>query len=298
MSIINKAGLEDLNVKLHEAYESLLDQMNSSVVGSILKVEPTDRPRTHFSFWDGVPHPREWTGERIAKNVKLEHVPVECKPHELTLEMSVSDYRSATFTSLVNKLEGAAAMQMRFPDREVAKTLANGTSTDAKYVGYDGKAIFATDHPLNDGGTQENLLTSSALSKTNLIAAYNKMVSFTDAEGTPLSIRPTSLVVPAGLALTAQDVLKEIDDAGATNILNALNLEIIVLPELDEYSTSTWYLLSGAPMVHFQYEEPHFEIFDDPKDPAYFNHRKVVMGWTTESATKFGLWQFGVRCEA
>ena len=289
-----EGNLGELNQTLHEAYDDLVKSVPSAV-GSILNVEMLNTPYGLFSFWDSVPHPRKWEGSRVAQNVKLQHVPVQTEPHELTIALDKSDYVSSTFSSLIRKLTDVAAAQARLADREVARVLSEG----ATEVGYDGVAHFSAAHPRNDGSLQSNLLTSSAFDKTNLIAAYNRMTGFTDAEGQPLLLKPTTVVVPSLLALQAKDVINStLVGGGNSNVLNGLGLDIVVLPELDKYSTSTWYLLAGAPMTHFVSEPADFNIFDDAKDPEMFNKRQVILGWDAKFDTKIGLWQPLIRAEA
>lgn len=288
-------NIGELNQKLHEAYDDIVKSVPSAV-GSILKMENLDRPHGLFTFWDSVPHPRKWEGSRVAQNVKLQSVPVKSVPHELTVEMDKDEYRSATFSSLINKLESIAAAQSRLADREVARVLAEGSSTN----GYDGVPIFSAAHPRNNGlANQSNLIGSSALNLTNLIAAYNRMAGFTDAEGEPLLLKPTTVVVPSQLALQAKDIINStLVGGGNSNVLNGLGLDIVVLPELDKYSTTSWYLLSGSPITHFVFEPAHFDIFDGDKDEPVFNRRKVLLGWSASFETQIGLWQPVLKCNA
>jgi phage major head subunit gpT-like protein len=302
MSISNiknpEGNLGELNQKLVESYDDLVKNVPSSV-GSILRMEELDKPYGLFAFWDSVPHPRKWEGSRVAKGVELKEISFKSEPHELTIKLPLDHYRTSTFSSLLNKLESVAAAQSRLADREVAKVLGNGTSTAPEFVGYDGQAIFSAAHPRNDGSLQSNLITTNALSATNIKVAYNRLSGFTDAEGVPLLLRPSAIVVPSGLALQAQDAINStLIGGGNSNVLQTLGLEVIVLPELDQYSPTDWYLVAGAPITHFQFKAPEFNVFDDSRDQNVFYNREVVMGWDAHYHTRVGLWQSLVKSSA
>lgn len=75
---------------------------------------------------------------------------------------------------------------------------------------YDGKALFATDHPDRVGNTYGNFSASNALSKDNLESTY---LTFTttnakNERGEIISLQPDVLLIPPALRFTAQVILQ------------------------------------------------------------------------------------------
>lgn len=284
-----------LDEQLKAGAEEIMGEAASDVAGLVREI-PMDSPNGRHIHWAGMPNEREWDGERVVKGLELEHKPFTCRPRENTVGVDLDVYNSAPYAQLLNMVTDVISQMPRTADREVVRVLENGKSADSRYLGPDGVALFSNAHPRNDGTVQENLLTSKALTKDNFIEAYETMLGFTDAEGRKLKIKPTTLIVPSQLTLAARDVLKEIDDAGATNILAALNINVVVLPEFE--SATDWYLASGAPFTHYVYKQPEFMILSDPSLPNVFYHRKVLMGYDASYETLPSLWQLLLKCEA
>ena len=103
-------------------------------------------------------------------------------------------------------------------------------------VGYDGKALFAADHPLINSTRKISNLITGALTDENLKAALRLMRKQTDEAGIPISTRATQLVVCPDLEFTAQVIVRSILQSGTNNNdVNVLpNLEIVVWDYLDD----------------------------------------------------------------
>lgn len=108
-----------------------------------------------------------------------------------------------------------AAYMAYWPQKKTAHFLKNG-HTASEYTGYDGKAFFATDHPVNpqnDGmGAYKNLLTGGDAAPidtgvpmdtaaTNLakVWAHVKSLVMPNGEGDPRYLTPKALIVPPKL---------------------------------------------------------------------------------------------------
>lgn len=103
-----------------------------------------------------------------------------------------------------------------------ANVLNNGFS--GSYLGGDGKALFATDHPLKSGGTGTNTLATAAdLSETSLEDLLILMGDMVDDRGLPIAVSAKKLLVPNALQFVAQRILKSDGRVGtADNDLNAI----------------------------------------------------------------------------
>jgi hypothetical protein len=124
---------------------------------------------------------------------------------------------------------------------------------------YDGKALFAADHPLQTG-TRSNINVSAALTKANLNAAVTQMygTNAVDFRGRRVRIRPSALMVNPLLVPTAQQLVLSVSDpetsTGAVNT-NA-GLPLIVNPYLT--STTGWHLLARLPRPGFVFYRTPF----------------------------------------
>ena len=114
--------------------------------------------------------------------------------------------------------------------QRAADVLNNGFSGTVAPMG-DGKALFASDHPLVGGGTLDNADTAD-LSETALENATINISLFTDDRGILINAMPVSLHIPPQLQFTAFKILKSDKSTttatvsgGITNVndVNALN---------------------------------------------------------------------------
>lgn len=106
-----------------------------------------------------------------------------------------------------------------------ANILNNGFS--ASFPGGDGKPLFATDHPLQGGGTYSNKLADPAeLSETSLESACIQISKFVDERGIPIMVRPQKLIIPTDLDFVACRLLESSYRPGtADNDINVINAE-------------------------------------------------------------------------
>jgi phage major head subunit gpT-like protein len=131
---------------------------------------------------------------------------------------------------------------------EVIVTLleANGTC-------WDGKTFFAADHPYNvfktSVGTFDNDVggAGTTLTAANVKTAKTSFRKIKGANGKPLGLKLTHLLVPSALEETAReirdrDLVVESSTIGAVNNLLKGTFEIIVSDELT--SDSVWYALA------------------------------------------------------
>lgn len=139
---------------------------------------------------------------------------------------------------------------------------------NSSFTGGDAKELFATDHPLEGGGTGRNeLSTSSDLSVTSLKQALIDFEDGTvDGKGLPLLFMPKFLVVPTNLGFDATELLKSSLLPGtANNDINSLGtrgLEPFVLKYLTD--TDAWFLLSDTHALTFLWrKKPVFSSMMD-----------------------------------
>ena len=140
--------------------------------------------------------------------------------YEITEEAIEDNLRTPeTFNKLPQALSNSA-------NNTIEVTAANilNDGLDASATGFDGKALFATDHPNLDGSTQANRPTVAAdLSVTSLTAGLTAIEDYVDERGLKRPTKAVLLMVPTALWNTAKELLgSEFKPYVANNEVNAL----------------------------------------------------------------------------
>ncbi|WNS74238.1 Mu-like prophage major head subunit gpT family protein [Bacillus sp. DTU_2020_1000418_1_SI_GHA_SEK_038] len=130
---------------------------------------------------------------------------------------------------------------------------------------YDGKALFAADHPLKGGGSASNLATG-ALTDANLKLAIKQMHDIPDEVGNKIAYTPNKLVVPRSLEFVAKEIVNSNQKAGTNN--NDINtvkgaLEVVVYDYLTD--DKAWFIMdsSVAQLNWFWRIKPEFKHEED-----------------------------------
>lgn len=162
-------------------------------------------------------------------------------------------------------------------ETDSAKVILNGFTN----VGYDGKALFATDHPLaSSEGTCSNLI-EGALTDENLKAAMTLMRKQVDEAGVVISASAKQLVVCPELEFTAKAIVNSILQSGTNNndVNTVPNLEIVVWDYLSDPTGATkpWFIQDTSidNLLFLRREEP---IFDSERIQAKMDYR--MFGYT------------------
>lgn len=145
-----------------------------------------------------------------------------------------------------------------------AADVLNSSTTYSSAIGGDGKALAATDHPV-DGGTFSNLASPAAsLNETSLLNAQIAInANFRDNANQRMNAKPRMLVVPPQLQPQAIRLLKtELRPGTAMNDVNAILSTQGGIPEGYEvwnYLTSqfAWYLLTNQDGLVYMNRTPY-----------------------------------------
>lgn len=169
-----------------------------------------------------------------------------------------------------------------------ANVLNNGFSAD--YTGGDGKALFATDHPLANGGTLSNEpATPADLSETALEDACIQIAGWTDDRGLLIQALPEKLVVPRQLAFTVERIMQSVGRVGTgDNDINALKSKNAIPGgyTVNHYLTDpkAYFIKTDVPngMRHFQRKkltQKMEEVFDTGS-LKYKATERDAFGWS------------------
>ena len=175
-----------------------------------------------------------------------------------------------------------------------ANVLNNAFS--ASFLGGDGVALCATNHPLYGGGTLANRPSTDAdLSETSLEDATIAIEGWTDDRGIPQAIKVKKLIIPRQLKYVAERLLEsDLRVSTADNDLNALK-SMRAVPEgfvINHRLTDSdaWFLKTDAPdgMKHFQRVGMQTKMEGDFEsgNVRYKSRERYVFGWSDYR----GLW--------
>lgn len=121
-------------------------------------------------------------------------------------------------------------------------------STSGSYLGYDGKALCANDHPRSrTDSTAVDNLNSLTLTSENLETAVVAHQALGDDLGEEIVIMPNVLVVPRALRKTALEVTgSELQPENANNAINVQNGNWTVLVDPYLSSSTAWYIVDST----------------------------------------------------
>lgn len=274
--IITQANLDALRLSYATGFEKAYEATETWYQKLATDVPSTTRT-TRYGWLAQSVNLREWVGARVAVNLSEHEYSITNKKFEGTIEVDrdhIEDDNLGMYqTMLIPELAQAAKQH---PDQLIAEALqANPTA-------FDGKALFANDHPCFDeaASTYDNL-DALALTADNFHTVYEKMVSFKGENGRPLKVAPKTLFVPPQLrkaALTVVDAV--LVGGGDSNVLKGW-VDVVVIPELANEAT-TWYLADTSkalkPFLYQLRRAPEFISRDNLQDPKVFDQDKFTYG--------------------
>jgi hypothetical protein len=162
------------------------------------------------------------------------------------------------YDSLSSRYTKALARSMSYTKQVKGASILNQGFSGGPTYG-DGKVLFATDHPLVNGGTNSNTFSTQAdLNETSLEAAVIQIAGWTDERGLLIAAKARKLIVPPSLMFVATRVLETELRVGTTNNdINAIKNNGSI-PEgfrVNHFLTDTngWFLLTDVPngLKHF-----------------------------------------------
>ena len=196
--------------------------------------------------------------------------------------------------SQIEKLPKAMARSGRAKvEKDAVLPLLNGFAASGVTI-YDGKPLFANNHPLLDSASVGKNLASGALNDTNLKAALKLMRETVDEAGNLVQFKATKLIIPPALEDTAIRLLDSAKLAGTANndtnkYLNGYGIEIVVLDYLSAAaggSDTAWFLQDGSrhQLNFFWRKRPEFKWEEDfdtfvSKYRGYMRYSLGVSDW-------------------
>jgi len=304
------AGLRtNLVMRFKQAYEADLDSM---LWYKMLAAEiPSTSTSNTYPALDVLPRLRQWVGARQLRNLKERSYVLTNVDYEESFEISANDVADDNVGSYASAVQHLGRSAKLWPNDLVLAALVGGGAA----ICYDGQYFFDTDHPLEVQGsaatTQANLHTGTALTAANYETVRSAMKVRKAADGLPMGINPTHLIVPQALEATAKKIVKAenvgyLANSSSTATDSNMNFgtaEIMVIPALDATSTTTWYLAdlskSLKPLLCQVRKSPNqLVVRNSPTDDNMFESNVVQVGVHGRGAGGYGFWQMMDKCEA
>ena len=247
-----------------------------------------------YAWMARLPRMREWLGPRILNNIFNHEYTLKNKDWEDTVSVDrneMEDDMLGVFTGMVVPELGRQAKQL--PQTEIAAVIEDTTTTT-----FDGLTFFNASHTLDPAGVQSNLITTNPLTLANYETSYSAMTALKGEDGLPLQLRPTILLVPPRLEITARRIISAglVADpggvaAGVENVMKG-SAEIVVGYELT--SDDTWYLLDASkaikPFIWQNRKSPVLTSLINLSDPNVFASRQFIWGVDARGAAGYSLW--------
>lgn len=183
------------------------------------------------------------------------------KSYDLTWELVQDDlYNVMKGIGNGGSAKGLGRSLRATEENDTANVIMNGFTN----VGYDGKALFATDHPLINSSSVCSNLIEGALTDESLKAALTLMRLQKDEAGVPIAAKATQLVVCPELEFVAKAIVHSILQSGTNNndVNTVPNMEIVVWDNLSD-ATGTmkpWFIQDTSldNLLFLRREEPIF----------------------------------------
>lgn len=221
----------------------------------------------------------EWLGERTYSGVEFDGLEVINKDFEGGLSIKINDIEDNNLISydllVAEKVEAVGAHE----PQKIAELLATGTSW------VDGAAFWNASR-VYGSATIKNL-HALPLTADNFYTVRKTMLTHKSNVGLAKPVYADTLIVPASLEKEGKSIVQSLyipDSVTSTTVTNIWQnaVRLLVVPELDVYSTTSWYLAKcgtnpkGIKPVLRQLRKPMEYIkHDKPTDENVRKRREI-----------------------
>lgn len=291
--IINKTTIDAIFINLmttfHNAFEATPNTWQK-----IAMLVPSTGKLNDYAWLSNFPKMRKWVGEKLIKSLAAFKYTIVNDDWEATIEVDRNDIEDDSLGIYAPQAQMAGYSAKQLPD-EIVYALVNGAFSN---LCYDGKAFFATNHPVGKGivsnkGVVALSFATLALAQASYGAARIALRKMKDDEGRPLNITPNVLLVPPALEDTGKALLTNdrLEDGKPNPYKGTAELAV----DARITSDTAWFLLDTTkPVKPFLYQErkaPNFVQQTDPQSEGVFMRKKFKYGAEARAAGGYGFWQ-------
>lgn len=241
----NFTQLTDLDPVLTEIFYQHYAQVQAvrqSIFGLRTSSKAKETDLRIDSFSDPVPLNGTVEYEAPQRDYEIEYRHTEFAKGFIVERAMIDDMQyEGIFTNASNMGTAFARKQ----EKDAASVFNNAFSSS--YLGYDGKALCADDHPRSrTNSTAVDNSLALALTSDNLETAILQMQGFKDEKGEEISVIPDTLLVPRALRKTALEIVGSVlNPETANNAINVhMGMNVVVWPYLTD--ANAWFVLDSA----------------------------------------------------
>lgn len=292
--ILNRDTLSAVFLNIKTTFNNALKAATPQWDKIAMKVPSTSRSNDYH--WLGTfPRMRKWIGDKAVQALAAFKYSILNEDWEATVAVRRNDIEDDNLGIYAPQAQMAGVSAAQLPDEIVFELVNNGFTN----LCYDGKAFFATDHPIKEGvvhsnkGTKKLDCSTLAKAQGSYGAARTQMRKVKDDQGRPLDITPTILLVPPALEDTARALLTvdRLED-GKPNPYKG-TAELVVSNRLT--SDTAWFLLdTKQPVRPFIYQERKAPVMVQQasmENDDVFNRAEFKFGAEARAAGGYGFWQ-------
>jgi len=273
---------------------------------------PSSTTQNIYAWMQRIPIMRKWLGDRVINQVSTQAITLPNLPFELTDALLKEDVMNDNFGIFNMNLQFMAMQAGKWPDQQLANFLINSAaaSSSTPFLGYDGKTMFATDHPVLGSGVsgpvpgalapQSNLYTSTPLTYENFRIVRANMLNLKGSDNQPLYNMPDMLVCGPTLEGVARNILEadlvagvnSVNTAPQTNVQKGL-CKVKVIQELSVLPNAWWLFCTTSvvkPLIWQLRQAPQFTYLVNPNDLNVFMARQFIYGVEAWGNTCPSLW--------
>jgi phage major head subunit gpT-like protein len=250
-----------------------------SIAASIATEVQSSSLQESYPWIGEIPSMKEWISDRDVKELTDHNYTIKNKKWEATVRVPSENIAYDNVGVFAPAIKMMAVEAKKQGDRLAINMLING------HIGlcYDKKPFFAADHAV--GANTVSNLDTLALNSDNLLAAYQQMMSMTNADGVAMGITPETLVVGPKLFGVVKDTI-DLDKQGTNRTYKLVNY--IVHPSITD---SSWYLLDTSkaikPFILQKAEDGSFE----ENDQELFMKGAMLYGTKAFMNAGYSMWQ-------
>ena len=300
---------QNANLTLQTAWRAQTPPVNTAFATT----QPSSTEQEVYGASTRTGLPREWIGERQARNVGTVALTVINRHFESTIEISadkLADDQFGLFNYAIADLARAANI---FPDvLALFNVFING---NVNAPTYDGQNFFSTAHPIDlytgqsqisatAGNSQVNYFNNFPLTFDNYQFVRSSMMKYRGDDGLPFGVMPDTLICGPELEITARLICEAgsvapvtlgansgsnaaggtgITQVGANDNMMKGTANVVVWPLLGIYAPYSWFVLDTKsrgikPVILQERKAPQTIPLTDPSYENVFKRNMFEYG--------------------
>jgi len=255
------------------------------------------------------PEVEEWVDERKERVVSEHYFEIINRSWANTIALDRDALDDEQYSQIPLRAKGLAKKFASFFNKAAFTLIAQGNLTtgtsglfNGKTIsGFDAKAFFASDHPIEHTGSTQSNTGSTALSYASVVAARTAMMKMKDDYGEPMEVDPNLLVVPVDLydaALKITGSSFDPSEGTATSFQAKNNLSgIKVIKSAYLTDTNNWFLFDtnnsiSKPVIVQERKKLTFSSLTENTEAAFLR-KKLYFGVDARYGFGFGNYVYG-----